>query len=323
MVQEKWERMKVSVVIPCFNGEQFIEEAIASVLGQTHQDVECIVVDDASKDRSREIIQRLAAADARIQPVLLDENGGPSAARNKAMAMASGEWVTFLDADDLYDPRRIEKLVAAVSGSDANAAVDNQSVRRYPDGPHEFSGFRFLTPGKVEPFTAETFFAEEGKIDRYLRPGYMKAMIKRDWLHQQGVGFPLDMRVSEDFIFYATLFAKGMKCLGVGHDGYIYRRRPASLSQSQAVNFKSMSDAIGRFLSEYRGMVSEKSVAALTYRSTMLRRLSSFGGIEIALRQRNFAKAVRLILQSPESLLVVPPLAKRKLERLLQKGTRS
>ena len=106
----------VSVVIPTYNGERFLREAVDSALAQTHKPLEIIVVDDGSTDGTLAI---LAGYGSRIR-VFRQENTGQSAARNVGISKAAGEWIGFLDQDDLWDPRKIEKqLAAATEGVDA------------------------------------------------------------------------------------------------------------------------------------------------------------------------------------------------------------
>jgi glycosyltransferase involved in cell wall biosynthesis len=93
----------VSVVIPAYNAERFIAEAIQSVLDQTYEVTEIIVVDDGSADNTSEV----AAGYARTR-VIKQPNGGPGAARNTGINAASGEWIAFLDSDDLWLPRKTE-----------------------------------------------------------------------------------------------------------------------------------------------------------------------------------------------------------------------
>ena len=102
---------KVSVIIPTYNYGHFLGEAIRSVLGQTLQDWELIVVDDGSTDNTREVVA--AFADPRIHYIHQQNRGNP-AARNAALRVVSGEYVAFLDADDVWFPEKLEKQVAAL-----------------------------------------------------------------------------------------------------------------------------------------------------------------------------------------------------------------
>ena len=113
----------ISVVIPCYNQARYLADAIRSVREQTHQPIECIVVDDGSTDRTSEVAAELGAR------VLHQPNGGVSAARNAGLSAARGELVVFLDADDV--------LLRDALARGATALVTRSSLRcRWPSsGP--------------------------------------------------------------------------------------------------------------------------------------------------------------------------------------------
>lgn len=99
----------VSIIIPVYNGAEFLEECLRSVMNQTYKDLEIIVIDDGSTDESGEICRKLAREDNRIVPVR-QENAGVSAARNRGIDMSNGEYIMFVDADDLLTPNAVELL---------------------------------------------------------------------------------------------------------------------------------------------------------------------------------------------------------------------
>ena len=101
----------VSILIPAYNAEKFIGETLESALLQTYSDIEIIVIDDGSTDRTPDVVGSYAERDSRIR-LLRQENSGVSAARNRGISEARGEFVAPLDADDLWDPTKIEKQVA-------------------------------------------------------------------------------------------------------------------------------------------------------------------------------------------------------------------
>lgn len=104
---------RVSIIIPTYNGEKFIERALNSALVQTFRDFEIIVVDDASSDRTREKVRALVEKDSRIKLIELPKNsGGGAVPRTTGCKLAQGEFIAFLDQDDLYMPEYIEKKVA-------------------------------------------------------------------------------------------------------------------------------------------------------------------------------------------------------------------
>jgi glycosyltransferase involved in cell wall biosynthesis len=98
------------VLIPVRDGERFIVDAVDSALGQTYANVEVVVVDDGSRDRTRAIVESRAATDRRLR-VISQPNQGVAAARNRGLAEARGEFIAPLDADDVWDPTKIERQV--------------------------------------------------------------------------------------------------------------------------------------------------------------------------------------------------------------------
>lgn len=101
----------VSVIIPAYNAEAYLGEALHSVLDQTYDHLEVLVIDDGSQDRTAEIVREVAAADERVR-LLQQENGGVAAARNYGIEYARGVYIAPLDADDLFYPRKLEAQVA-------------------------------------------------------------------------------------------------------------------------------------------------------------------------------------------------------------------
>lgn len=113
---------KVSVVMPAYNVEQFIQETVESILAQSFHDFELIVVDDGSTDSTTEILKIFANSDTRIT-VITQSNKGPGAARNTGLDASNGEYVMFLDSDDLYEPSLLENLVEAADTNEADIVV--------------------------------------------------------------------------------------------------------------------------------------------------------------------------------------------------------
>ena len=96
----------VSIVMPAYNAEKYIEQAIRSVINQTYKDWELIVIDDGSIDNTASILFELAALDSRIHALKNEKNCGASYTRNRAISLARGEWIAFLDSDDLWMPEK-------------------------------------------------------------------------------------------------------------------------------------------------------------------------------------------------------------------------
>lgn len=99
----------ITVTLAAYNAAPFVADCLDSILAQSHIDFELVIVDDASTDRTRAILQNYAARDGRIRLILKDQNAGLAVARNDAISVARGKWVTFLDADDLFHPDMLRK----------------------------------------------------------------------------------------------------------------------------------------------------------------------------------------------------------------------
>lgn len=111
--------MKVSIIMPVYNCERFLEDSIDSVLSQTYTDFELIIIDDGSKDNSRKIIEEYALKDQRIK-AFYNQNHGVSYTRNYGIEYANGEYIAFIDADDIYNKSYLEEMcrVIATENSD-------------------------------------------------------------------------------------------------------------------------------------------------------------------------------------------------------------
>ena len=103
--------MKVSIITPTYNCAKFIGETIESVINQTHTNWEMIIVDDCSMDNTKEIVEQYSKDDLRIKYVKLEQNSGAAIARNKAMDLATGKYMAFLDSDDIWSRYKLEKQI--------------------------------------------------------------------------------------------------------------------------------------------------------------------------------------------------------------------
>lgn len=175
----------ITVVMPCFNAERYVREAVDSVLNQSFPSVELIVVDDGSTDRSREI---LASYGSRIR-VLSQENRGPYPARNFGISESHGEFVAFLDADDWWSLDCLEKLEAALTG--------DQSVALAYCGWQNVG----VEGGRGDPYVPPDYELED-KAARFLRSAapwpIHAALVRREILDKVG-GFDLDLPTCMDY----------------------------------------------------------------------------------------------------------------------------
>lgn len=100
---------KISIIMPAYNAEYYIEEAIRSVMAQTVADWELLVLDDCSADQTRSIVEKLAAEDGRIRLICREENsGGAAKVRNQGLDLCGGDFIAFLDSDDVWHPEKLK-----------------------------------------------------------------------------------------------------------------------------------------------------------------------------------------------------------------------
>ena len=125
----------VSIIIPVFNRETTISRAIQSVLDQTYQQWECIIVDDCSTDRSTEIVSQYKHRDSRLQLFRLPRNSGANVARNFGIERSSGSYIALLDADDLWMPRKLAEVMDIFASSSPLTGMVYSGIEYvYPEG---------------------------------------------------------------------------------------------------------------------------------------------------------------------------------------------
>ena len=113
-------RPLVSVITPAFNAEKYINEAIDSVLSQTYKDIELIVVDDCSSDRTQSIVEEYIRLDDRVKYIRMQSNYGVAEARNNGIRLAQGRFIAFLDSDDIWLPEKIERQIKFMQEKNAS-----------------------------------------------------------------------------------------------------------------------------------------------------------------------------------------------------------
>lgn len=116
---------EVSIITPCYNSSKFLQQTIDSVLNQTFTDWEWLITDDKSTDHSVEIIRKVN--DERIKLTVAEKNGGAGHARNLSLEKATGRFITFLDADDFWEPNFLEEMVSFMKKENAELAYSNYS----------------------------------------------------------------------------------------------------------------------------------------------------------------------------------------------------
>jgi len=139
----------VSIVTPCYNCEEYIASTIESVLNQTYDNFEMIIVDDISTDKTTDIIKKYQKKDKRIKLIVLEEKGGASIARNRAIKEAKGKYIAFLDSDDMWYEEKLEKQISWMEENNINFSYTDYE---YIDEKNEKINIKRVCPPKMSYF---------------------------------------------------------------------------------------------------------------------------------------------------------------------------
>jgi glycosyltransferase involved in cell wall biosynthesis len=317
----------VSIIIPCHDGQDFVGDAIASALAQTHHDIEVIIIDDASHDRSPAIIDGFARRDTRVKPIFLTENVGAAAARNRGIAAAHGQWIAPLDADDLYRPGRIEHLLDVAAATGAEMVADRQYVHDLRSDTPPFLCFDFLDAPHPIHITPELYFRESSVFHREPNIGYMKPMFLRSLLLDNGLRFNESYKVGEDVLLQIECICRGARFYGTSHAGYVYRRRITSLSRSDAATaLRPLAAMCGDIVEKFGDTLSPDIHGLIRKRRRILERFAALSDLSTAARGHAWQQCAAIAARRPDMLLLAPILTRkwtaRRRRRLAGPGLR-
>lgn len=197
----------ISVVVPCYNQAQYLNECLQSVLEQTYQNWECIIVNDGSPDNTEEVVKKWTEKDARFK-YLKKENGGLSSARNVGIKAAKGEWILPLDADDKIGDRYLELAQQEFEDADLVYAKSSFFGNLNKAWNIQYSGYKNLLISNsiyCSAFYRKTDCLTIGGYDENLKAG------------------------REDWEFYIRLLSENSKVKFLDYEGFWYRRKEESM----------------------------------------------------------------------------------------------
>lgn len=211
---------KISIITAAYQCVEFLQETYESIASQSVEDWEWVIVDDASEDGTPELLRSLAAADRRVKVIRNIENFGAAFSRNRAIDAASGEYLAFIDSDDLWAPKKLERQLAFFS----------------PEKAFTFTGYNILdeegyATGKqvdvrnVERFDYRDMLAKRATL------GCSTVMIRRAAIGN--IRMP-NLRTGQDYAFWLKLLKTGMHAYLLPEPLTSYRIRQNSLSRNKA-----------------------------------------------------------------------------------------
>lgn len=198
------EGISISIIVPVYNAESYLERCIKSVIAQTWKNWELILIDDGSIDGSGEICNEFAKKDKRIK-VIHQKNIGVSVARNVGLANAKGTYIGFVDADDWIDEKMYERLVTEISKTHCDVIMCDATTV-YSNGKRKLDTINQLSTNamlKKEEITPKLLLELAGSVCRCL---YRAELVKKE-----GNDFPIGIKFSEDRIFNIKNFGQARK----------------------------------------------------------------------------------------------------------------
>ena len=205
------ENPRISIIVPVYNIEEYLPRCIESILNQTYTNLQLVLVDDGSKDKSGKICDEYAKKDNRIV-VVHKENGGSSSARNKGIEVAMGEYLGFVDSDDYVEPDMYEKMVDTIKETGCNIV---QVARDEKDEKGN------KLPDICEmPETVTTYSSEEFMKELLLHKGdcsFCTKLLKQDLFFKNR--FP-EGALNEDFHLLVKMLKQGEKIVSLPYCGY-------------------------------------------------------------------------------------------------------
>ena len=216
----------ISVIVPIYNVEKYLEKCVNSILKQTYVNLEIILVDDGSPDRCPEICEELKKSAARIK-VVHQKNGGLSKARNTGIDSASGKYLVFVDSDDTVEPELVEKLYRCVKEYGIKMAVcgrkyvfeDGKIVNKVPSGIEEVFDFKDA-------------IREMNKFLLFDMSATSKIFTKELF---SNIRFP-EGKLSEDYFIMYKLIDLSQKVVYISDPLYNYLQRTNSISRNKKIN---------------------------------------------------------------------------------------
>lgn len=292
----------VSFIMAAYNAAPFVEAAIDAALNQIGVAVEVVVVDDASTDGTREIVARMAAADRRVVLIRRAANGGPSAARNRALAKASGTWAAILDCDDLIAPDRSRRLIDLATATGADVVADN--FERFTN--ESDTGGDTMMPRALEPYVlsvdvasflrGNTLFARE----KYMF-GAVKCMFRSQFLWEAGITHVEGVHFGEDFLFCMACLLADARFVVTSESFYRYRMHTASASwRMRGVHLQQIRQGMKDARFEERCDTALRTQSALTAYNRGLDQAEVFTDIVERAKAREIASAMMLAAKHPE-----------------------
>lgn len=232
-----------SIIMPVYNATAYFQDAVKSILSQSYENFELLIVDDCSTDDSYNLCLKVADADKRVKVFKTSKNGGPAVARNFALRFCRGAYITFVDSDDYVD----DKLLEIAAHSLKSRVIDCLKmgvIEEYIDGKGKIQLVKRVSMKDAVYVGKESIFKEIVRMDSMVLFGYpCNGFYKREIVETNNINFNEELMFNEDFHFNIDYFKhiSTLKCLS--YCGYHYEKRLGgnSLSMGRISNYYEIS----------------------------------------------------------------------------------
>lgn len=231
------DKHKISIIVPAYNIEAFLERCVESILNQTYSNLEIIIVNDGSTDGTANILESLRMKDDRVC-VIHKENGGVTSARLTGVKAATGEWIGFVDGDDYIDANMYERLL-------------KNAMQYHADISH--CGYQMVFPNRIDYYYNTKHLVEQDQINGlkdllkgvFVEPGLWNKLYRKSMFCSllQDDKIPLDIKINEDFLMNYWLFKESKLAIYEDICPYHYIVRSGSAANSP-VNVHKLLDPI-------------------------------------------------------------------------------
>ncbi|CAH1552991.1 glycosyltransferase family 2 protein [Vibrio rotiferianus] len=209
----------VSIITPSYNCSETLQETANSILSQTHSHWEWLITDDCSDAKTKELLFKLSASDSRIHVLLSDENGGAAVARNNSISRAKGDFIAFIDSDDLWVPTKLESQLDFM-GNEINFSFTAYQII-------DESG---IPTGKCVDANQSGEFSYQDMLKKQATLGCSTVMLRRDAF--QDISMPL-LRTGQDYALWLKLLKTGAQASILAKPLTQYRIMPNSISRNK------------------------------------------------------------------------------------------
>ena len=318
----------VTVVIPVYNSGATLGRAVTSVLGQTLENIEVIIVDDGSTDDSLKIAADFAESDTRVSVMALPHNGGKARAMNRAAIAARGTWLAVLDADDRYLPDRLSILLAAGQEHGSDLVADNQFHKDHVSGLVVREAFGAQGAGRE--ITLEDMIAHSDPGAEF-DFGILKPMVRVAFLRNTQTEYHSEAKLAEDFYFMLELFLAGARGWLVHTPLYEWtlpfsptaRRWTSTGAGAWRYDYRQALETNNHFISKFGKSVRKDVARLLRTRAREYRVMVHYIDAQRLLADTgDIIKPAAIILRHPGTWLLLTRRVTRRLRRAVESGTR-